>query len=239
MHLRLLLAPLMLAALLSFTVTDRQLALSQTGQASGAIGYASVPVRRTGIRFPRLMRFRDQRVMREVNRQIDEFTKDFGCSGKDSYYKVRSKVAYAGKDIFSIYASAQYYCGGPYPTNDDNISQTFDLRTGKKVSFEELFNSYETNKREILKTIFATQVARAEKAAASGKNTEDSCEGPDLYSLDNLEGSTFAYNFSSAGLQVQPSWPHVVEACAEIVTVPYSRLAGFAAPNGLLARMSK
>src|SRR5437764_403966 len=95
MHLRSLSALLLFAALLSFTVTGRQLALSQTGKTGGAIGYASLPVRRTGIRFPRLTSFRDQKVVREVNRQIDEFTKDFGCSGKNSYYKVRSKVAYA------------------------------------------------------------------------------------------------------------------------------------------------
>jgi hypothetical protein len=146
-------------------------------------------------------------------------------------------VAYADKDIFSIYASAQYYCGGPYPTNDANISQTFDLRTGKQVQFGELFKDYEAEKREILKTIFATEVARAKRLAASGKAKEDSCET--TYSLDNLEGSTFSFNFSSAGLQVQPSWPHVIEACAEIVTVPYSRLQRFAAPGGLLSRVTK
>lgn len=146
-------------------------------------------------------------------------------------------MAYADRDIFSIYAWAQYYCaGGAYPTNNDNISQTFDLRTGKLIEFPDLFKNYEADKREILKTIFAARIAAAERLKASGKAQDDSCET--TYALDNLEGTTtFNFNFSSAGLQVQPSWPHVIEACSEIVTVPYSKLERFAASDGILSRM--
>lgn len=240
MHVRSLLTLALLVSLLCLASAERRPVLSQTRQASSEIGYANAPVRRTGIRFPRLTRFSDPKVMREVNRQIDAATRDFGCdrgSGKDAYFTVRSKVAYADKDIFSIYASAQYYCGGPYPTNDSNSSLTYDLRTGKQVKFEELFRSYEADKREILKIIFAAQIAEAAKLAASGKAKEDSCNTQ--FTMDILEGSEYAFNFSKAGLQVQPSWPHVVEACAEIVTVPYSKLEKFAAPDGLLARVAK
>jgi hypothetical protein len=240
MYLRSLLTLLLCAVLLPVAGAGRQPVFSQTRQAGGAIGYAKSRVRRTRIMFPRMTRFSDARVMREVNRQIDEATKDFGCGGqggKDAYYTVRSKVAYARDDIFSIYASAQYWCGGPYPTNDSNISQTYDLKTGKQIKFEELFNNYETDKREILRVIFADRIATSEKMAAAGK-TGDDCEG-EIYSLNNLESSSYAFNFSSAGLQVQPDWPHVVEACADIVTIPYSKLRKFAAPNGILARAAK
>jgi hypothetical protein len=230
-------------ALSSFVVCRQQLALAQNRQTSGGdIGYAKARVRRTGILFPRLTRLGDRRVMREVNRQIDELTGQFGCDegGRNSYYRVRSRVEYAEKDIFSIYASAEYYCNTAYPTNDANSSLTFDLRTGKQVSFEELFRNYEADKREILRTIFAAQVSRSEKLAASGKPREESCEGdPELFSLDRLEGSSFSFNFSKAGLRVQPEWPHVIEACAEIVTVPYAKLTKFAAPDGLLMRATR
>jgi hypothetical protein len=176
--------------------------------------------------------------MREVNRQIDAATKEFtaaGCNGKGSYYRVRSRVGYADRDIFSIYASAQYYCGGPYPTNDDNISKTFDLRTGKLVEFSELFRNYEADKQAILKTVFGARIESAERIKASGRDTDDNCDAP--YTMADLEGTTFNYNFSSAGLQIQPSWPHVIEACADIVTIPYGRLQRFAAPEGILSRM--
>ena len=243
MYLRYLLTLLLCAALLSAAGARCPPALSQASQSAGSIGYASSRVGRTRILFPRMTRFRDARVMREVNRQIDIATREFNCDGqggKGSYYKVRSRVTYARDDIFSIYASAEYYCNTAYPTNDANISQTFDLKTGKQVGFEELFKNYEADRQEIIKAIFAADIARSEKLAASGKPREQTCEGdPELYSLERLEGSTYSYNFSSAGLQVQPQWPHVIEACSKIVTVPYSKLQRFAAPGGILARATK
>jgi hypothetical protein len=210
------------ALMLSLTSASLAPVYSQArGQGASAIGYANT------------------RVMREVNRQIDDVTKDFGCqgAGEKGYYEVRSRVAYAMKDIFSIYASASYFCGGPYPTNDANMSQTFDLRTGKQVQFEELFKNYEADKREILRAIFAAKVTTAERLKASGRAKEDDCRT--LFALDNLETSSFSFNFSNAGLQVQPSWPHVIEACADRVTVPYSKLQRFAAPDGILARAAR
>jgi len=181
--------------------------------------------------------------MRAVNAQIDEVTKGFGCAeprGKDDWYKVSSRVEYAARDIFSIYASASYYCGGPYPTNDENLSLTFDLRTRKRVEFAELFQNYEASKEQILRIIFAQQIARTERLLAAGKKSDENydCEeDPDSFSLKGLRDSAFAYNFSEKGLVVQPQWPHVVQACAERVTVPYQQLKEFAAPNSILARV--
>jgi hypothetical protein len=240
MKLRFAPALVLLASLL--LMTGSRPVLSQTrGAGASGIGHAKVRVRRTRILFPRLTRFRDAKVMREVNRQIDETTREFNCEGqggKNSYFNVKSRVTYADRDIFSIYASAEYYCNTAYPTNDANTSRTFDLKTGKLVAFEELFRNYEADREEIIKTIFAAEIARSEKLAASGKPKEQTCEGdPELYSLERLTGSSYNYNFSGAGLQVQPDWPHVIEACSKIVTVPYSKLQRFAAPDRILARM--
>lgn len=242
MSLCLLLALFLSAPISSSLVGQRQTPLSRDQGLGGRIEYVKVRVRRTGILFPRLTRFRDQRVMRIVNRQIDQLTHDFGCEAgtRDPYYKVRSSVEYADKEIFSIYASAEYSCGGAYPTNDDNRSVTFDLRTGRQVQFEELFKDYQANKREILRTIFAKQVERSEKMTASGRPQENTCEGdPDLYSLAHLESSSFSFNFSRVGLRVQPDWPHVIEGCAELVTVPYIELKRYATPDGLLKRVAR
>jgi hypothetical protein len=200
------------------------------------------PVGDTQIQFPRLTAHRDITTMNRVNAQIDELTKEFGCPeprGKDDSYKVFSRVEYAAQDIFSIYASANYYCGGPYPTNDANLSLTFDLRTGKKVEFNELFEKYDANKELILKIIFAQQLTRNERLLAAGKKSDENlnCEEDlNLFTLVGLRHSDYAYNFSQKGLVVQPLWPHAVEACAERVTVPYQQLKEFAAPNGILAR---
>ena len=205
------------------------------------IHYRMSPVGDTQIRFPRLIAYKDVTVMNRVNAQVDEVSKEFGCPaprGKDDWYKVLSRVEYGAEDIFSIYASANYYCGGPYPTKDENMSLTFDLRTGKQIQFAELFGSYDANKDQILKVIFAKQLARTEKLLAAGKKSDENCEeNSDLFTLETLRHSEYAYNFSERGLAVQPRWPHVVEACAERVTVPYQQLKEFAAPNGILARI--
>jgi hypothetical protein len=211
---------------------------------AGRIGYAQAPVARTGIRFPRLTRFTDADVMSTVNRQIDEITREFGCHHrprqKGTYYRVRSQVEFASHDVFSIYASAAYDCGGGYPTNDRNCSVTFDLRTGRRVEFEDLFRSFGTDKALILDAIFRPQIDRALAAAASGRPDDGSCEADTtLFSVPNLEGSTFAFTFSRAGLKVQPEWPHSAEACAETVVVPYSKLREYAAAGGILERVAK
>lgn len=215
-----------------------QLALAQTvGRQSGEIGYQMARIRRTKLMFPRLTRFRDRAVMGAVNRQIDVLTRDFGCEdrGRNNYYNLRSRVEYAAKDIFSIYASAEYFCGGAYPTNDSNNSVTFDMKTGKQIKFEELFKNYEADKREILGTIFASLIARA--ASGNAKKEGDCAGEADMYTIDHFESSSYAFNFSKTGLSVQPEWPHVIEACAERVTVPYAKLKNFAAPGGALARV--
>jgi hypothetical protein len=206
------------------------------------IEFQMVTVRNTGLRFPRLTYYSDTKVMKEINRQIDEVTSEFGCEatepGKRGTFEVRAKVEYTIKQIFSIYVSESFFCGGAYPTNDYNNSLTFDLKTGSLVEFEELFSDYERDKLEILKIIFARQLERSEKLAASGSPKAENCAGdPDLYSLEHLESDTFAFNFSTEGLKVQPAWPHAIEACAERVTVPYEKLRKYAAPEGLLARV--
>jgi uncharacterized protein YecT (DUF1311 family) len=224
--------------------------LSGVRSQDSIIRYQSLPVRNTPILFPKLTHFTDKAIMREVNRQIDEITQDFGCDDEQkewlksqklsAHFKVASEVTYAKQDVFSIYASAEYYCGGPYPTNDSNLSATFDLRTGKKVEFKDLFTNYAADAGEILKILFAEQMAMAERHAAAGSADDSSCASDSsLYSLENLQVSDFAFNFTNAGLSVQPIWPHVVEACAQLITVPYHQLIKYGPPDGLLARVGQ
>jgi hypothetical protein len=213
---------------------------------SHGIGYRKMPVGNTGILFPQLTRHRNQSIVQMVHQQIDQLTKTMRCEddGEEHTYEVRSAVTYAAKDVFSIYASASYYCGGPYPTNDSNMSVTFDLKTGKVVNFQDLFRDYKTDKKGILRTIFLQQVTQAETLAARPGNVaergdaEGSCDNdPDLFSLEHLGQSDFSFNVAKGGLQVQPQWPHAIEACAARVTVPFYALKKFARPDGILARV--
>jgi hypothetical protein len=130
------------------------------------IHYEMSRVSNTRLRFPRLTAYKDIKTMIRVNTQIDELSKEFGCPTHDKHdwYRIFSRVEYAGKDILSIYASANYYGGGPYPTNDSNMSVTFDLRTGNKVQFAELFRSYDTDKEQILKIFWQPACDNRENA---------------------------------------------------------------------------
>ncbi|MFN0123725.1 MAG: hypothetical protein ACKV2V_24755 [Blastocatellia bacterium] len=205
------------------------------------------PVGKTGLRFPRLTHFRDTSIMREVNAALDEMTAEFGCQDGEpgkTKYEVRAQVEYAARDIFSIYVSQSWFCGGAYPTNDYNNSVTFDMETGTIVEFEQLFRDYEKDKPEILGVMFGPQIAAAAKLAArlaaENKQPGDNCDSdPEIWSLDSLETDSFSFNFSTAGLRVQPVWPHAAEACATRVTVPYAQLRKFAAPGSLLLRVQE
>jgi hypothetical protein len=233
----------LLLALTNLTRTVASAPQEKSNQTADDIHYTMSRLGGTQIRFPRLTSYKDIATMNRVNTQIDELSKQFACldpRGKDDFYKVSSRVEYAARDIFSIYATASYYCGGPYPTNDENISASFDLRTGKKVKFHELFENYAANKSQILRIAFAKQLARTDRLLAADRKRDeqdaDCDEDATLFTLQNLGRSAFAYNLSEKGLVVQPQWPHVVEACAERVTVPYQQLERFAAPNSILAR---
>ncbi len=178
-----------LLVLTNFALSDS--ASQEKGpKATNDIHYKMSPVGNTQVRFPRLTAYKDITTMNRVNAQIDELSKEFGCPapyGKDDWYKVSSRVEYAAKDILSIYASANYYCGGPYPTTDANMSLTFDLRTGKKIQFAELFRSYVANRDQILKIIFARQLARTEKLIAAGKKSDESSSCEEDSGLFTLE----------------------------------------------------
>lgn len=78
------------ATLLSIVSAGHQSVFSQTRGANSGIGHAKMRVGRTRYLYPRLTRYRDARVMREVNRQIDARTKEFGACDKKkgSYYRV-------------------------------------------------------------------------------------------------------------------------------------------------------
>ena len=210
-----------------------------------SVDYKMVRVRKTKLFFPRLTSYHDPQILKEVNHRLYQQTAECGCQPPSKgKYHLNSKVTFAKLDIFSIYAAANYYCGGPYPTNNANLSITFDLKTGKQIEFAQLFKNYETDKEKILSVIFAAQIQHSEKIAAKlkaeGKDPEASCEGdPDLYSLEHLLSDSFDYNFSALGLEVQPQWPHIIEACSKTVSVPYKKLRRYAAPDSILLRVTK
>ena len=188
-----------------------------------------------GHRLPRLTRFRDSGVLKRVNASIESLASSFTCGEPpEEPFGVTAEVHYADADIFSVYITTSWFCGGAYPTNDHNASVTFDLATGEILDFRALFADYERDRSAILAAVFAGQVERARRVKA-GRVPPEECDK--AFEMWYPETSTYGMSFSPSGLEVQPELPHVIAACAEIVTVPYEKLRPFAAPGGLLARI--
>jgi hypothetical protein len=201
---------------------------------------------RSGALLPRLVRFHDPAIQDKVNRQLDSLADSLSCEDQGAAassptdFESTAKVTYAANDILSVSVHASFFCGGPYPTNDANLSVTYDLRTGSLVPFKGLFADYQRDAAEIVRVLFPEKVARAESWAAAGREESgESCDDtPSLFSIDSLLETGFSYVLSPDGLVVQPNFPHVVEACAEMATVSYDKLRRFAAADGILARVA-
>lgn len=209
------------------------------------VEYQLVRHPRSKVQLPRLSRFRNTAVQEKVNRELDSLAGSLLCEDRPVvdipvYFKAATQVTYAADDVLSVSVHASYYCGGPYPTNDANLSVTYDLKTGSAVSFEELFTDYQRDAAEIVRALYPERIARAEKLVAAGHTEpgENCDDDPFIFSIDHLLESGFSYALSNDGLIVQPNFPHVIEACAEVLTVPFERILDFAASNGILARVA-
>ncbi|MCI5120120.1 MAG: hypothetical protein D3908_02805 [Candidatus Electrothrix sp. AUS4] len=194
-------------------------------------------------KIPQIFGYPDK-ILKKVNGAIDEVTKNLNPCDDDSGradldgtgFDVKLNVDYAQDKVFSIYATMGYFCGGPYPTNDATFSMTFDLVSGNEVVFEDLFDDYWSNREKILRVIFAVQIENEEMHTEL--RNDGSCANSGVFTITNFLGtSEYDFTFSPGGLWVQPRWPHVIEACAERVRVPFEKLQGYANPGSILARV--
>ncbi len=192
----------------------------------------------SGISMPTVVAFPDEAVMNRVNRELTNIGTSLGCqevfSGTQAtYFNVDPKVVYNKNDIFSVSIHASYFCGGAYPTNDSNLSVTFDMKTGERVDFEELFQNYEQDKAKILRLIFGDLIRMGE----TYKGKDQNCNT--IYSEKRFTEETIGYGYvvSKEGITVQPLWPHVIEVCAVPRTVMHATLAPYLKQDSLLSRV--
>lgn len=225
------------ALLLVFAPSGHAAAQSR---ASTAIPYRMVRSRVSGVVLPRISL--STRQARAVNTQLDSLAASLRCDppavrGQHvEPYDVQSRVTYAANDVFSVFVTASWFCGGPYPTDGANLSTTFDLRTGREVPFRALFANYARDGMEIVRTLFPGQVARARRPAPDNPTERNQCDG--VFPVAELPDHVEVYSLSPRGLTAEIVYPHVAQVCGERVTVPYARLRRFARPGGILARVA-
>ena len=189
-----------------------------------------------GFNIPQLINVKDGSVMKKVNLRLMDLAQGFGCSNElkseHDLFNVKTKVTYAKNDIFSVSIHAEYYCGGPYPTNDANMSMTFNLKTGEEVPFKYLFSNYERDKKALMSIIFAKQI----------KGTEIP-ECKNIYSLENVGSKMDMHDYSNEiayvveddGITAQPIFVHAIEACSEQAHVSVNQIKDFYSSTSILS----
>ncbi len=190
----------------------------------------------TGVELPRVTIAGRPEVEQRVNAGLDSLAASLTCepyeagqSAAGMSYEAKTAVTHAADDVLSVSVHSSYFCGGAYPTNDANQSVTYDLTTGEQVSFEALFRDYDADRAAI------TGVLQTTLAPAATGEVADCAE---LFTTEAMQSMTFQYALGADGVLVQPSFPHVTEACAAESTIPYASLRTFAADGGVLARVA-
>lgn len=212
----------------------------------GAVAYRYVLDTLSGAKLPRLTDA-STRQARAVNRQLDYISADLRCLdrmdgfGRKTEHWSVTRTPYAADDVLSVFIRFGGFCGGAHPILGENVSQTFDLRTGKPVQFRDLFADYERDRHEIVRALFPPLTTAADRLSPAwieqtGDDNEAFCL--QFYTTAALAETWFAYTFADSGLVVEPSMGHVVRSCQEEAVVPYERLRPFAAPDGILARVA-
>lgn len=184
------------------------------------IGFKQYPVGKTGIRFLKLSKHHNEKVLKKINKNLKRIIDDspVECTGNNGYLNLSYDVTSLNKSILSIRISENYYCkGSAYPTNGAGLSITFDLNTGKRIRFKKLFTDFYKKQRSILQVIFDKPLKEASKwRKLKGGNTEG-CKG--FLNLDALTNYGFDYYITEKQLVVKPNWPHAIAACAMPVSI--------------------
>ena len=187
----------------------------------------------TGVDLPRVAIAGRPEVEARVNASLDSLSRVAPLRRRAGVGHVvrrrRTSVAHAADGVLSVSVHAQYDCGGPYPTNDANLSVTYDLETGETVPFPALFRDYAADRAAIAGVLETTLRLRAWPRTRS-------CA--DVLTRDALAGTEIAYTLTADGVAVQPVFPHATEACAVESTIPYGSLRAYARDGGALARVA-
>jgi hypothetical protein len=215
------------------------------------------------MRVPQITAFADGRVMEAINGQLMGPARNAVCGTKQNDHEFEAEVAYAGQDVFSVKIRDSWFCGAAYPTNDADLSLTFDLRTGEIVdhaalfrkgiegkALDEVYYAYElaqlrprarqwcAKEADLMddKSLLEEEACMNAFEEQISENDEDYCRLQ--YTPPHLAQTGASFFFSPEGMVVRPEWPHVIAGCADEITVPYGALAPLAAPGKALARVA-
>ena len=119
------------------------------------------------------------------------------------------------------------YCGGAHPESW-NSTQSFDLTSGREIDVLDWFNA-KAVKRTVYEgdpEVFKTMEPGFGRVVIGRWKGDGDCEG----TIDTEEWWNF--ELTRTGFVFTPSLAHVVQACEEDFTVPFSKLLPYLTPEG-------
>ena len=144
-------------------------------------------------------------------------------------YSGAGTLSWKSARLVSLHEEVAYYCGGAHPDNY-TAGVTLDTRTGAAVKLAGKPGTLwpALNARKV-QALYLAGYPRGGDVA----DCLDSVSSPDI----STEYDNYTLYLSAKGLALWPSYlPHVVQACAEVVTVPYARLRTLADPKSVYFR---
>lgn len=132
----------------------------------------------------------------------------------DAEYDVKRSKYHKTKQLISFEDTIYSYCGGPHP-NIDNRGFIVEQKTGQRVTLGKIW--------PLLTKQLPSLYLSSLKASQDMKK-----ECLEIVS----EATNYTTYLAAGGLNIVPSLPHVAQACAETVTLPYSQLKKYANADG-------
>ena len=155
-------------------------------------------------------------------------------------YQYTPTIGLYSSRLLSVSGQAVYYCGGAHPDDfADNF--TFDLRTTKELTLEDLYRFTPIAKPVDQSSEAYAKYREARAAVLQGlitakyggmlKGLDAQCK--DVYATDN-NLSYLTWYLTTKGLVVESSLPHVAAACENSYELPYSSLMRYLAVSSAL-----
>jgi hypothetical protein len=204
-------------------------------------GYAYVMIEdpRFKTSLPRITRFPDPAAMIKTNQLLDKELGKYrlyaaeclqGVSFNGGDFELKTTVELFNRHLLSVTRQGMIFCGGAHPDSVTYIN-TYDLDSGSETSVEELLaremdqqavrkliGNRELGSKDLVHRLIAELYLRRAQPDKSCHDVISRNEESHEPAFDTLQ------YLSSRGLVAQPSLPHVAQACAEPVTIPYEEL---------------
>ena len=143
-------------------------------------------------------------------------------------YSGSGTLSWKSARLVSLHEEAEFYCGGAHPDNY-TAGVTLDARTGRDVKL--------AGRPGTLWPGLNPQKTQALYLAGYPKDADPECLDTVSAPVIGSEYDNYMLYLTARGLALWPTYlPHVVGACAEVVTVPYSRLRVLADSGSLYFR---